>query len=177
MLCKVHTSTLALLKRKASGKCLEVFEIADVAKIVGVPISRIKNWTIGRPFRVRPTVRAARGKGTRNLYSTQDVYILGLINQMTVDGIAPSTIQQFLWTLQRSLELKQALLLKPWLVLRVYGSRVQIDLVNDEIASQTFSTRTDESFGRYILDLGRLLDQIRLRIVHVLVDPRKEKGA
>jgi DNA-binding transcriptional MerR regulator len=73
-----------------------VFELADVAAILGIEKSRVKNWTIGRPFSVRASVRASFGKGSRNLFSRNDVYCLGLVKRLSEVGAPAKAIQSML---------------------------------------------------------------------------------
>jgi hypothetical protein len=70
-----------------------VFSLGDVADILKVPKTRIKNWTIGRPFKIVPKVLAAHGKGSRNLYSLDDLYLFALVNQLHEDGLSNSVVQ------------------------------------------------------------------------------------
>jgi len=72
---------------------VNVFTLGEVAEILEAPKSRIKNWTIGRPFKIVPKVRAFRGKGSRNLYSMQDVYLLALVSQLHNDGFSNNVIE------------------------------------------------------------------------------------
>jgi hypothetical protein len=73
-----------------------IFELAQVAAFVGAPESRVKNWTIGRPFRIRPTIREAAGTGRSNLYSREDLCLIALVNRLSEGGLAPPLIQDFL---------------------------------------------------------------------------------
>jgi DNA-binding transcriptional MerR regulator len=75
---------------------VNVFTVAEVAEIVQVSKSRIKNWTIGRPLKIVPKVRAYRGKGSRNLYSLQDVYLFALVTQLHDDGLSTKLIEYIL---------------------------------------------------------------------------------
>ena len=72
---------------------MDVFTLGDVAEILQVPKSRIKNWTIGRPLKIVPRVLAGKGKGSRNLYSLEDLYLFALVNQLYADGLSNNAIQ------------------------------------------------------------------------------------
>ena len=76
-----------------SDTTVNVFTLGEVAEILEVPKSRIKNWTIGRPLKIIPKVRAFRGKGSRNLYSLEDVYLLAFVNQLHNDGLSNKLIE------------------------------------------------------------------------------------
>lgn len=79
--------------RDTEGVIGHVFSLGDVAEILEVPKTRIKNWTIGRPFTIVPKVLAASGKGSRNLYSLSDVYLFALVNQLHEDGLTNEALQ------------------------------------------------------------------------------------
>lgn len=72
------------------------FTVGEVAKIVGIPVSRAKNWTIGRPFWILPQVSSARGTGSRSLYSIVDVYRMAFAAELSKDGFSPEAIKRSL---------------------------------------------------------------------------------
>ncbi len=74
----------------------QVFELSEVADAVGMDTEKAKNWTVGRPLRIEPSIRAGRGKGSRNLYSIEDVYRMGLAYELSRAGVSPGTIRQVL---------------------------------------------------------------------------------
>ena len=75
---------------------MDVFTLGEVAELLQAPKTRIKNWTIGRPLRIVPRILAAQGKGSRNLYSVEDVYVFALANQLGKDGFSVKTIDGLL---------------------------------------------------------------------------------
>jgi hypothetical protein len=56
-----------------------IYELGEVAALLHLEKSRIKNWTIGRPFTVRPSLRSSAGKGSRNLFGVTDLYCFALV--------------------------------------------------------------------------------------------------
>jgi len=90
--------TTYTLKCKRCSLELEVviYELADVARFLGIDKSRLKNWTIGRPFKVRPSVRSASGKGTRNLFCVDDLYAFAVIQHLNDAGVPILAIQGLL---------------------------------------------------------------------------------
>jgi hypothetical protein len=72
-----------------------VFMLTDAARILGMPKSRVKNWTIGRPLRIDPSVHA-HGTGSRNIYTRRELYRLAIANQLHRDGLNAETIQSVL---------------------------------------------------------------------------------
>ncbi len=75
---------------------VDVFTLGEVAELLRVPKTRIKNWTIGRPLRIVPRILAGQGKGSRNLYSLEDVYVFALVNQLYRDGFGTAAIKRVL---------------------------------------------------------------------------------
>lgn len=73
-----------------------IYELSDVARFLGIDKSRLKNWTIGRPFKVRPSVRSATGKGTRNLFCLNDLYAFALVQHLNDAGVPILAIQGLL---------------------------------------------------------------------------------
>ena len=72
---------------------VKVFTLGEVAEILQAPKSRIKNWTIGRPLKIVPRVLSAQGKGSHNLFSLDDLYVLAFVNQLYTDGLSMSAIE------------------------------------------------------------------------------------
>jgi hypothetical protein len=56
------------------------FELGEIAKILRMSITKVKNWTIGCPFKLEPSIGTITGHGSRNLYSLEDMYLMGVAN-------------------------------------------------------------------------------------------------
>src|SRR5438445_13556436 len=67
---------------------IKVFELAEMAELLGMPLTKARNWTIGRPLSIPASIRTATGTGSRNLYSIEDVYLMGLANEFRKAGFA-----------------------------------------------------------------------------------------
>lgn len=70
-----------------------VYELKDVAEILQMPKSKVKNWTIGRPLRIVPSLSGFGGKGSRNIYSVSDLMSFALAQHLEESGFAPDFIQ------------------------------------------------------------------------------------
>src|SRR2546426_5417755 len=80
-----------------AGKLLmEIFELAEMAELLGMPLTKARNWTIGRPLSIPASIRTATGTGSRNLYSIEDVYLMGLANEFSKAGFAAKAIGRVL---------------------------------------------------------------------------------
>jgi hypothetical protein len=75
---------------------VDVFTLAEVAELLRAPKTRIKNWTIGRPLKIVPRILAGQGKGSRNLYSLEDVYVFALVDRLHRDGLSNEAIRHVL---------------------------------------------------------------------------------
>jgi hypothetical protein len=75
---------------------MEIFSLAEVAKIVGMPTDRAKDWTVGKPFEIKPSIRAAEGKGSRKLFSVEDVYLMAFVNEMWTCSVNSKAIKRVL---------------------------------------------------------------------------------
>ena len=75
---------------------MEIFELSEMANLLGVPFTKARNWTIGRPLSIPASIRTATGTGSRNLYSIEDVYLLGLANEFSKAGFAAQAIGRLL---------------------------------------------------------------------------------
>jgi hypothetical protein len=69
-----------------------IFELAEMAKAVGMPFAKAKNWTMGRPIRLQASLRSGMGTGSRNLYSLDDVYMMGVAYECGKAGMAAKAI-------------------------------------------------------------------------------------
>src|SRR5580693_3679788 len=76
------------------------FEFREMSRILGMSPSRAKNWTVGRPFKLEPSIRTASGQGSRNLYSLEDVYLMGVANELSHAGMAAAWIGELVSALK-----------------------------------------------------------------------------
>jgi DNA-binding transcriptional MerR regulator len=75
---------------------MEIFELAEMAEVLGMPLTKARNWTIGRPLSIPASIRTATGTGSRNLYSIEDVYLMGLAHEFSKAGFAAKAIGRLL---------------------------------------------------------------------------------
>jgi hypothetical protein len=71
---------------------IQTFEFREMIDVLGMSASRAKNWTVGRPFKLEPSIRTASGQGSRNLYSMDDVCLMGVANDLSHAGMAAAAI-------------------------------------------------------------------------------------
>jgi hypothetical protein len=70
------------------------FEFSELWRIAGVRKSLAQNWTNGRPLRLRPSVAAGEGKGSRNLYNIYDAYLLAYLAELKTKGISTDVLDR-----------------------------------------------------------------------------------
>jgi len=63
-----------------------------MAKVIGMPFAKAKNWTMGRPIRLQASLRSGMGTGSRNLYSLDDVYLMGIAYECSKAGMAAKAV-------------------------------------------------------------------------------------
>ncbi len=70
-----------------------VYGLSALAELVGLSESTVKNWTFGRPLAIAPSVSTGGGKGSRSLYSLNDVYRFAVARELVKAGFTPRKIQ------------------------------------------------------------------------------------
>jgi hypothetical protein len=73
-----------------------VLQARDVGRLAGLTENAVKQWTIGRPYKIRPSVRHSTGKGIPNLYSLTDALRFAVAIELTSDGFQSRVIQRVL---------------------------------------------------------------------------------
>jgi hypothetical protein len=79
---------------------IQTFEFREMISVLGMSPSRAKNFTVGRPFKLEPSIRTASGHGSRNLYSLEDVYLMGVANDLSHAGMAAGAIGELVAALR-----------------------------------------------------------------------------
>ena len=98
-----------------------VFELSQVAGIVGISIDSAKNWVNGRTLQIEPSISKARGKGTRNLFSEGDVYMFFFVDEVARAGFRNEIIRELLPLVEAELEKAESF--PSWLIVRrTYGA-------------------------------------------------------
>lgn len=135
---------------------LQIYELADIAVLLDLEKSRVKNWTIGRPFSVRPSVRASSGKGSRNLFSRNDVYCFALVKRLNGIGVPVEAIQQMLQKMDARIGEDEFWSDgRDWLIIKRSGIdsayQVDVDVVDDSFGYTNISFHSEAdivcSFG------------------------------
>jgi hypothetical protein len=70
---------------------MAAYNLAEMARLLDVAPDRIRNWTVGRPFRIEASVFQG-GQGSVNLYSIEDVYLMAIALEFSKTGFAANAI-------------------------------------------------------------------------------------
>ena len=157
---------------------LQIYELADVAAILGLQKSRVKNWTIGRPFSVRPSVRASFGKGSRNLFSRNDVFSFALVKALNERGAPVDAIQKMLERFAGDLPNDALWKGRTWLVLKRANRDVSCDLFEPEDMGyiNLRIEAEDEIVCSYMVNLASIVDAVSEKINALNRQQRKSAG-
>jgi len=135
-----------------------IAEFADVVRVLGISSTRLKNWSVGRPLKITPSVRASRGKGSRNWYGEADLYKLYLAMWLTDNGgFSPAVIQQLLPQVEAELH---ASLAYPWLVVGDAGQWVEHFKTKREAMNSQAATTP----GWYTINLQEVVNVVKNKI-------------
>lgn len=67
---------------------------ADVEKITGIKRNRLEQWM--KSGFISPSIQVAKGYGTRNVWSLNDLYEIELFKQVTESGLSRDLVSKFL---------------------------------------------------------------------------------
>src|SRR5215472_1763436 len=70
----------------------ELYGTKEVAKILGIPEWRVKNFSEGAAYRLPPAQQVGSGRGSRRLYGWSDIFRLGIANRLVNFGFTPETV-------------------------------------------------------------------------------------
>lgn len=120
-------------------------------------MTTVKNWTIGRPLKIEPSLRAGRGES--NLYSLTDVFLMAVAAQLNRDGFRHSFIEEVLTAVRP----KAGSLGKAFtqLLISSPGRQLHIKLIH---RTEELPMSQTSEIGRYVLNLERLIDRVQLRV-------------
>ena len=154
---------------------VRVFELADVARILGMPKSKVTNWTIGRPFYFPASFQSGEGKGTRNLYSVHDVIVMALVNELRNVGLSIrdiETVLKLFWEERRKV-VSVRIIGSPfllahainWLIIQLKANEISVNyLIQNDPPAVTMPDEKNVVVGNYMMNLTALVNKIQKRI-------------
>lgn len=79
---------------------LPAFSTGEVAEILNIPIRRLQNFLDTPGYRLSPEGQIGTGRGSRRMFSTEDIYRTALAGRMVSDGFAPQFVGSVLSQLE-----------------------------------------------------------------------------
>lgn len=79
-------------RQKMNGNVNTAFTVADTSRIAGVTARRLDYWD--RTGLLHPTLKSASGKGSRRLYSIQDLVQLKIISRLLASKLSLQRIRK-----------------------------------------------------------------------------------
>ncbi len=70
----------------------ELYGTKEVAQILGIPEWRVKNFSEGAAYRLPPAHQVGSGKGSRRLYGWEDIFRMGIADQLVNFGFTPESV-------------------------------------------------------------------------------------
>jgi len=95
---------------------MDLFTIGEMTSIIRMKSDKVKNWMAGKPFKFEPSAKSARGRGSRNIYQIQDLYLLAIANEFSKAGFAGKAIGRLLDAIRPKLPLGHDAVLAVWRV-------------------------------------------------------------
>ncbi len=139
-------------------------ELREAAHALDVNPSRIQQWLAGRSLKVRPSVQRAKHTGIRNVFSVQDLYLMGVATELLDIGVPAPKVQKLILSLtpREIPSLKAIILLRDpeWDMLRVKGVPLHVKLAEVWLKRKKVVTTI-------VVDVGRLMEKINSRLREV----------
>lgn len=139
----------------------DILDLSGVARVVGMPRLRVRNWTAGRPLKIRPSVRAAIGKGSRNLYNERDVFKMATAKRLREDGLNFRLIQYVLDHVDLENFADGA---SDWLVIHARGTDITFEVLAEDAEGPIILYNLPPEESHMAIKLSPLLGEVAKRI-------------
>ena len=142
---------------------MNIFDFSDLAKLAGVSLPQARNWTSGRPLRIRPSVQKSSGTGKRNLYSDSDVFKLAIANRLRDGSVGFRAIRYVIEAVDPTPFVYGN---AEWLILVVRRDNITHRAVGEEHITLELDTGEfpDGKTIYYLAQLSKLLEEVQERI-------------
>jgi hypothetical protein len=74
----------------------ELYGTKEVATILGIHEWRVKNFTLGAAYGLRPAHQVGSGQGSRRLYGWTELFRIGIADQLVKFGFTPESVGEAL---------------------------------------------------------------------------------
>ncbi len=75
---------------------VHIFRAGDAAKILGVEKWRLEKFLTGKQYKLSPSGHIGKGRGSWRLFSHQDLYRIGIADQIVADGFTARFVSMVL---------------------------------------------------------------------------------
>lgn len=143
-----------------------VFEAADIEKITGINRPRLQQW-LEKGF-IAPSLQAASGPGTRNIYSIQDVYKIAGIKKIIEFGLTREKAAHLVSAINTDQEGVHVLFLVHDFG-RCFSQTFGLHVKEDDIqkAFDAFKDMVLSKGGAYIFNYTKLMEEIDNTIAEI----------
>ena len=80
---------------------LPSFGTGEAAEILGIPVWRLQKFLDSPQYQISPYRRLGRGRGSRRMFSNEDVYRIGIASFLVRDGFAPKFVSIVLQAIEK----------------------------------------------------------------------------
>lgn len=129
----------------------EVLQLSDIVKLTRLPSHTVRQWSIGRPYKIGASVRASSHRGVPKLFSPDDALRFAVAAQLTLDGFISTVIKAALNELNTDAET----------LLITAGRARSWNLIPFDVMGRA---ELQKRISVYVLNLARLRDELYSRI-------------
>jgi hypothetical protein len=87
---KRNDQSWSFIKTEAAE--VPAFGTGDAAEILGIPIWRLQKFIDSRQYNISPEGKLGQGRGSRRVFSQEDLHRIALANWLVKDGFAPQFV-------------------------------------------------------------------------------------
>lgn len=144
-----------------------VFDLSGLAKLAGVSVFQARNWTSGRPLRIKPSVRIRKVERSRSLFSETEVFMMAIANRLRHGGVVFHAIKAVLDKVAPEDFIRGN---GKWLFVVVEGRETQSRVCNDEELEEEIQRQcawaeiSDPKCTCHFLEISHLLSEVQGRI-------------
>ena len=70
----------------------QLYGTSQVARILDIPDWRVKNFSEGEAYRLPPSIQVGSGRGSRRLYTFEDVFRIAVADYLVKFGFTPEAV-------------------------------------------------------------------------------------
>jgi len=110
---------------------VQVFDRRDIAEILGISPALVRNWSLEKPYKITPSLRAPGRRGASNLYRIEDVYLFKVAKLLSW-SLRPQLVQMALKWLQENPQYLEQRNRKQRLIIHLWDTGVRDESTGKE---------------------------------------------